>query len=111
MAAPHDNRMFEPSFQASKASTRFLAKHYGLNPKTMAKWRRRPSTSDAPMGHEEATSSPGTQAAVNNGPGEKIFVGLQGIGSCERFAAATDSREFRAPNVHLVGERGPLTPA
>jgi hypothetical protein len=27
-----------------------LAARYGLNPKTVAKWRRRGSTADAPMG-------------------------------------------------------------
>lgn len=30
--------------QASKESTRFLAKQYGLTPKTVAKWRKRPTT-------------------------------------------------------------------
>jgi transposase InsO family protein len=43
--------------QASKASTRTLAKHYGLNPKTVAKWRRRPTTSDAPMGPRDPRST------------------------------------------------------
>jgi transposase InsO family protein len=37
-------------FQASKESTRTLAKRYGLNPKTVAKWRRRSTTFDATMG-------------------------------------------------------------
>ena len=43
--------------QASKASTRTLAKRYGLNPKTVAKWRRRPTTSDAPMGPRDPRST------------------------------------------------------
>jgi transposase InsO family protein len=36
--------------QAAEASTRALAAQYGLNPKTVAKWRRRPTVEDAPMG-------------------------------------------------------------
>ncbi len=36
--------------QASKESTRALAAKYGLNPKTVAKWRKRTDTADAPMG-------------------------------------------------------------
>jgi hypothetical protein len=36
--------------QASQESTRSLAARYGLNPKTVAKWRKRPTTADAPMG-------------------------------------------------------------
>ena len=36
--------------QAAQASTRALAARYGLNPKTVAKWRRRSTTADAPMG-------------------------------------------------------------
>jgi transposase-like protein len=36
--------------QAAQASSRALAAQYGLNPKTVAKWRKRPSTADAPMG-------------------------------------------------------------
>ena len=36
--------------QASQESTRALAARYGLNPKTVAKWRARTDTADAPMG-------------------------------------------------------------
>jgi transposase-like protein len=37
-------------FQASQESTRSLAARYSLNPKTVAKWRKRTTTADAPMG-------------------------------------------------------------
>jgi len=40
--------------QASQASTRALARRYGLNAKTVAKWRRRTTTADAPMGRGRA---------------------------------------------------------
>jgi transposase-like protein len=36
--------------QAAQASSRALAAQYGLNPKTVAKWRARATTVDAPMG-------------------------------------------------------------
>jgi len=43
--------------QASKASTRALAAQYGLNPKTVAKWRARKSTTDAAMGPRDPRST------------------------------------------------------
>ena len=36
--------------QAAQASSCALATQYGLNPKTVAKWRGRVTTADAPMG-------------------------------------------------------------
>src|ERR687890_758181 len=43
--------------QRSQEATRSLAARYGLNPKTVAKWRRRRSTADAPMGPRRPRSS------------------------------------------------------
>jgi hypothetical protein len=43
--------------QASKESTRSLAVRYGLNPKTVDKWRKRPTTCDAPMGPKDPKST------------------------------------------------------
>src|SRR6478609_3311130 len=43
--------------QAAQASTRALAAQYGLNPKTVAKWRSRQITADAPVGPRQPRSS------------------------------------------------------
>ena len=43
--------------QASKESSRALAATYGLNPKTVAKWRGRAVTTDAPMGPKKPKST------------------------------------------------------
>ncbi len=43
--------------QAAQASTRGLATRYGLNPKTVAKWRRRATTADLPMGPRRRRST------------------------------------------------------
>ena len=48
--------------QALQASTRALATHYGLNPKTVAKWRGRTSTVDARMGPRQPRSTVLTEA-------------------------------------------------
>jgi transposase-like protein len=44
-------------FQASQESTRSLAARYGLNPKTVDKWRKRTTTADAPMGPKAPKST------------------------------------------------------
>lgn len=44
-------------FQASKESTRALAARYGVNPKTIDKWRKRSTTADAPMGPKASKST------------------------------------------------------
>src|SRR3712207_1059836 len=36
--------------QAAQGSSRALAARFGLNPKTVAKWRKRPTIADQPMG-------------------------------------------------------------
>lgn len=53
--------------QAAQASTRTLATQYSLNPKTVAKWRRRTTTSDLPMG-------PRVRHSTVLSPAEEAFV-------------------------------------
>src|ERR671918_781938 len=48
--------------QASQAATRTLAARYGLNPKTVAKWRGRTTTTDQPMGPNRPRSTVLTEA-------------------------------------------------
>jgi transposase InsO family protein len=43
--------------QASQEATRTLAARYGLNPKTVAKWRKRTATADQPMGPSRPRST------------------------------------------------------
>ena len=43
--------------QRSQESTRALAARYSLNPKTVAKWRGRTTTADAPMGPSDPRST------------------------------------------------------
>jgi transposase InsO family protein len=48
--------------QASQEATRALATRYGLNPKTVAKWRKRTTTADRPMGPSRPRSTVLTEA-------------------------------------------------
>src|SRR5919107_1174310 len=48
--------------QRSQEATGALAARYGLNPKTVAKWRRRATTADRPMGPSRPRSSVLTEA-------------------------------------------------
>ena len=45
------------AIQNSQASLRVLAKRYGINQKTVAKWKKRTSTTDLPTGPKEARST------------------------------------------------------
>jgi transposase-like protein len=48
--------------QASQEATRILATRYGLNPKTVTKWRKRTTTADQPMGPSRPRSTVLTEA-------------------------------------------------
>ena len=45
------------AIQHSQESLRALAKRYGINPKTVAKWKKRASVADLPTGPKEPTST------------------------------------------------------
>ena len=45
------------AIQHSEASLRTLAKRYGINQKTVAKWKRRTSVADVPTGPKESRST------------------------------------------------------
>jgi transposase InsO family protein len=45
------------AIQHSQASLRALARRYGIDPKTVAKWKKRPSTADLPTGPKDAKST------------------------------------------------------
>ena len=45
------------AIQHSQASLRSLAEHYGINPKTVAKWKKRGSVADLPTGPKVARST------------------------------------------------------
>ena len=45
------------AIQHSQESLRVLARRYGINPKTVAKWKRRTSVVDLPTGPAEAKST------------------------------------------------------
>ena len=44
------------AIQRSSQSLQSLARHYSINPKTVAKWRKRTGTQDAPMGPKPAST-------------------------------------------------------
>jgi transposase-like protein len=45
------------AIQNSQASLRALAKHYGINQKTVAKWKKREAVSDLPTGPKTPKST------------------------------------------------------
>ncbi len=59
------------AIQNSQESLRALAKRYGINQKTVAKWKNREAVSDLPTGPKEpimASSSPSRHATLMGRP-------------------------------------------
>jgi transposase InsO family protein len=80
--------------QASQETTCRLAARFGLNPKTVAKWRRRQSTADAPMGPSRPRSSVLTEAeeAIVVEFRRRTLLPLDDVLGCLREAIPTLSR-------------------
>ena len=55
------------AIQRSKATAKELAERHGLNPKTVAKWKKRTFVHDAPMG----TKKPTLNRLVGRGGGHR----------------------------------------
>lgn len=53
----HDDRGNRRAIQNSQESLRALAGHYGINQKTVAKWKKRTSVTDVPTGPKEPRST------------------------------------------------------
>src|SRR5882724_3387356 len=80
--------------QAAQESTRFLAARYGLNPKTVKKWRGRTSTADAPMGPKTPKSTVLTPAeeAIVVAFRQKTLLPLDDVLGCLRDTIPNLSR-------------------
>ncbi len=80
--------------QASKESSRALAARYGLNPKTVLKWRKRTTTSDAPMGPKVPRSTVLTplEEAVIVAVRQKTMLPLDDVLGCLRDTIPNLSR-------------------
>jgi len=80
--------------QAAQGTTRALAARYGLNPKTVAKWRGRTGTADAPMGPRRPHSSVLTEAeeAIVVEFRRRTLLPLDDVLGCLREAIPTLSR-------------------
>src|ERR671912_219036 len=80
--------------QAAQESTRALAARHGLNPKTVAKWRARSGTADAPMGPRRPRSTVLTEAeeAVVVEFRRRTLLPLDDVLGCQREAIPSLSR-------------------
>ena len=80
--------------QAAQASTRALAARYGLNPKTVAKWRHRTTTGDRPMGPARPRSTVLSEAeeAIVVEFRRRTLLPLDDVLGCSRETIPTLSR-------------------
>src|SRR3712207_1297851 len=80
--------------QASQEATRILAARYGLNPKTIAKWRQRTTTADGPMAPARPRSKVLTEAeeAIVVEFRRRTLLPLDDVLGCLREAIPTLSR-------------------
>ena len=78
------------AIQQSQESLRGLAKRYGVNPKTVAKWKARTSVSDLPTGPKQPRS---TVLSVEEEDGN---LGEAGLDGAEASAVARDDHVITA---------------
>ena len=57
MGAPRRQRPVRRAIQNSQESLRALAKRYGINQKTVSKWKQRSSVADLPTGPKDPKST------------------------------------------------------
>jgi transposase-like protein len=83
--------------QASKESARALAARYGLNAKTVRKWRKRTTTADEPMGPKAPKSTVLTPAeeAIVVAFRQKTLLPLDDVLGCLKDAIPNLSRSAR----------------
>src|SRR5215213_9634827 len=88
--------------QRSREATRRLAARYGPNPETVAEWRRRGSTADAPMGPARPHSPVLTEAeeAIVVESRRRTLLPLDDVPGCLRETIPSLSRS--APHRRLV---------
>ena len=97
-SVPHGSARTTPciraELQASQESTRSLAARYGLNPKTVDKWRKRTTTADAPMGPKAPKSTVLTPAeeAIVVAFRQKTLLPLDDVLGCLRDTIPNLSR-------------------
>jgi transposase InsO family protein len=80
--------------QRAQEATRSLAARYGLNPKTVAKWRRRTTVTDAPMGPRRPRSTvlTGAEEAIVVEFRRRTLLPLDDVLGCLREAIPTLTR-------------------
>src|SRR5205823_10826954 len=64
--------------QRSQESLRALAKRHGINPKTVAKWRKRSFVADLPTGPKQPSSHRCAGLPEGSHPGEHLLVAVPG---------------------------------
>jgi transposase InsO family protein len=92
--------------QAAQGATRALAARHGLNPKTVAKWRRRTTTADRAMGPSRPRSSVLTEAEEASVVEfrRRTLLPLDDVPGCLRETIPTLSRSalHRCPRRHGI---------
>jgi transposase-like protein len=91
---PRIRAELQAELQASKDSARALAARYGLNAKTVRKWRRRTTTADEPMGPKTPKSTVLTPAeeAIVVAFRQKTLLPLDDVLGCLKDAIPNLSR-------------------